>query len=266
VNYETLLVEHSDKIATVTLNRPNTLNAFNRRMVEEFAYFWTWAANQSDVHCIVLRAAGRAFSAGADIKSVLEPGGALISDDVWNIGDPGTKLGPKSCKCWKPLITAVNGMCSAGAFYWINESDILICSEEATFFDSHTTYGLVASLEPIGARYRMPLGEVLRMILLGNDERIGAQTALRIGLVSEVVAAERLWDRARELATLIAAKPPTATSGAVKAVWDSLDLPRSVALHVGIQYAQLGNPKGTPDVGVDRAAVMGNKSKKFEIR
>jgi enoyl-CoA hydratase/carnithine racemase len=265
VNYETILVEHSDKIATVTINRPHAMNTFTRRMLEEFEHFWTWAAVEPDVHCVVLRAApGRAFSTGVDVKVVTQPGEAVISDDVWNVGDPGDMLGPKACKCWKPVVTAVHGMCAAGAFYWINESDIIICSEDATFFDSHVTYGLTCALEPIGARYRMPLGEVLRMILLGNDERISAQTALRIGLVSEVVPNEKLWDRARELATIIAAKPSVATRGSVKAVWDSLDMTRATALHMGVTYVQLGNPLGTPQV--NREAVMANKNKKFEVR
>src|SRR5690606_2284678 len=109
-------------------------------------------------------------------------------------------LGPKQQKLWKPVVTAVHGMCCGGAFYWVNESDIVICSDDATFFDPHVTYGQTAALEPIGATYIMPMQQVLRMTLLGNDERISAETAFRINLVSEVVKLERLWDRAHELA------------------------------------------------------------------
>jgi enoyl-CoA hydratase/carnithine racemase len=122
---------------------------------------------------------------------------------------------------------------------------------------------LTAALEPIGATYRMPLGDVLRMALLGNDERISAATALRIGLVTEVVTLENLWDRARALAATIAAKPPAATQGTVRAIWESLDLPRSVALQMGLKYCQIGNPIGTAQV--DRAAIMG-RAKIFETR
>ncbi len=105
-------------------------------------------------------------------------------------------------------------MAAGGAFYWLNEADILICSDDATFFDPHVAYGMTAALEPIGATYRMPLGEVLRMVLLGNDERISAATALRIGLVSEVVSPDARWNRADELARIIAAKPPAAIQAA----------------------------------------------------
>ena len=178
-------------------------------------------------------------------------------DNIWTAEDPGEKLGPKSNRCWKPVICAVHGMAAGGAFYWINEADIVICSEEATFFDPHVTYGMTAALEPIGATYRMPLGDVLRMALLGNDERISAMTALRLGLVTEVVENDKLWDSAQALAEIVAAKPPAATAGTVKAIWESLDMPRSVALRTALKYCQIGNPVGTSQV--DRAALMGTK-------
>ena len=89
---------------------------------------------------------------------------------------------------------------------------------------------------------RVGLGDTLRMALMGNDERVGAETALRIGLVTEVVAEDRLWDRAQEIAATIAAKPPTATQGTVKAIWESLDKPYRAAMDQGLIYTRLGNP------------------------
>src|SRR5262249_40658201 len=133
--------------------------------------------------------------------------------------DPGVSLCPKQNGCWKPVVCAVNGMAAGGAFYWINESDIVICSDDAQFFDPHGTYGMTSSLEPAGLRWRIPLGEVLRWTLMGLDERMSAERALQIGLVSEVVSADRLWDRAHEIAAIVAAKPSVATQGTVKAVW-----------------------------------------------
>ncbi len=112
---------------------------------------------------------------------------------------------------WKPVVCAVQGMCTAGAFYFVNESDVVICSQDATFFDSHVSAGLVCALEPVGLMRRIGLGETLRIALMGNDERVGADTALRIGLVTEVVPAERLWDRAHEIAGNIAARYGFAT-------------------------------------------------------
>jgi enoyl-CoA hydratase/carnithine racemase len=256
--YETILFDASNHVATLTLNRPEAMNAFTRKMMEECAAVWRLIAETDDIHCAVLRAApGRAFSTGVDVKAAVQPGGSVMHDNIWTAEDPGEMLGPKSNRCWKPVICAVHGMAAGGAFYWINEADIVICSEDATFFDPHVTYGMTAALEPIGATYRMPLGDVLRMALLGNDERISATTALRLGLVTEITANDALWDRAQALAELIAAKPPAATAGTVKAIWESLDMPRSVALRTALKYCQIGNPVGTAQV--DRAALMGTR-------
>ncbi|HCW62064.1 MULTISPECIES: enoyl-CoA hydratase/isomerase family protein [Sphingobium] len=264
MEYETIIVTKADHVATITINRPEALNSFTKRMLEEFDYLWKDISADDDVHCVVLRAAkGRAFSTGVDVKDSQTPEGKIMHDNIWTAQDPGDFLGPKANRCWKPVVCAVHGMAAGGAFYWINESDIIICSDEATFFDPHVTYGMTSALEPIGATYRMPLGDVLRMALLGNDERIGAETAKRIGLVSEVVTLERLWERADELGRQIAAKPPAATQGTVRAIWESLDQTRTGALQTGLKYCFLGNPIGTAQV--DRWAIM-NNAKKWEIR
>ena len=120
-------VAPEDKVATITLNRPERLNAFDRRMCEEMARAWRLVKLDDDVHAIVLRAAGtRAFSAGLDIKSSYgQP------NSVWHHEDPGELLSPKWQKMWKPVVCAVQGMCTAGGFYFVNESDVVICSSDA---------------------------------------------------------------------------------------------------------------------------------------
>ncbi|QGN54213.1 enoyl-CoA hydratase/isomerase family protein [Novosphingobium sp. Gsoil 351] len=266
MSYQTILLDIAGNVATITINRPEAFNSFNKIMVEEFEALWKELAWNDDVHCCVLRASpGRAFCTGVDVKQSLEPGNEVVRlDNIWHCEDPGKYLGPKSMNCWKPVIAAVHGMAAGGAFYWLNESDIVICSDDATFFDPHVTYGMTSALEPIGMTYKMPLQDVLRMVLLGNDERVSAKTAERIGIVSEVVPLDTLWDRAAELAAIVAAKPPAATAGSVKAIWQSLDLPRSVALLNGLKYCQIGNPVGIPQV--DRNALMADKAKRFTLR
>ncbi|WP_216907797.1 enoyl-CoA hydratase/isomerase family protein [Nocardia noduli] len=244
--FETIIVETNeiDRVATITLNRPDRLNAFNRVMCEEIRDAWHLLKLDDSVHAVVLRAAGdRAFSAGLDIKT---PYGQPSS--VWHHDDPGEALSPKWQKMWKPVVCAVQGMCTAGAFYFVNEADVVICSREATFFDSHVSAGLVSALEPVGLMRRVGLGETLRIALMGNDERVSAETALRIGLVSEVVAREQLWARAHEIAATIAAKPPAATQGTVKAIWESLDMPYRAAMDHGLIYTRLGNPIATAEL------------------
>jgi enoyl-CoA hydratase/carnithine racemase len=243
--YKTIRYKTSaDQVATVTLDRPDVLNAFDRQMCEEMEDVWRVIKMDETVHAVVLRGAGdRAFCAGLDTsKPFRQP------DDVWNHQDPGELLSPKWQKMWKPVVCAVHGICTAGAFYFVNESDIVICSTDATFFDSHVTAGMVSALEPVGLMRRIGLGETLRMALMGNDERISAQTALRISLVTEVVEPSDLWSRAHELAATIAAKPAAATQGSVRAIWESLDRPYRAAMEQGLIYTCLGNPIGMADV------------------
>ena len=260
--FETILVDKSeDKVATITLNRPQALNAFNWTMCKEFEALWPVLAEDNDVNAIVLRAAGdRAFCVGMDVR---EGKSLLGSENAWNKRDPGELLAPKQNRCWKPVIMAVHGMCAGGAFYWLNEADIALCSEEAQFFDPHVTFGMTAALEPIGMRWRIALPEVLRIALMGNDERVGAQTALRISLVTEIVERDRLWARAHEIAAAIARKPSIATQGTVRAIWESLDTTRVAGLQAGLKYCQIGNPIGTAEV--NRNEVMSD-AKTFAVR
>ena len=240
IRYET----SADKVATITLNRPQVLNAFDRQMCHEVRDAWHLAKEDPAVHVVVLRAEGeRAFCAGLDTQ---KPYGQ--PEDVWNHEDPGELLSPKWQKLWKPVVCAVQGICTAGAFYFLNEADIIICSTDATFFDSHVTYGMVSALEPVGLMRRVGLAQTLRMALTGNDERVTAETALHIGLVTEIVERDELWTRAHEVAAGIARYPVAATEGTVRAIWESLDRPYRAAMEQGLIYTRLGNPIGMAEV------------------
>jgi enoyl-CoA hydratase/carnithine racemase len=240
IRYET----SPDRVATITLDRPEVLNAFDRQMCEEMRAAWRLVKDDPDVNAVVLRAAGdRAFCAGLDTKKAYgQP------DDIWNHEDPGELLSPKWQQVWKPVVCAVQGICTAGALYFVNEADIVICSPEATFFDSHVTYGMVSALEPVGLMRKVGLAHTLRMALSGNDERVTADTALQIGLVTEVVERAALWARAHEIAAGIAAKPSAATQGTVRAIWESLDRPYRAAMEQGLLYTRVGNPVGMAEV------------------
>jgi enoyl-CoA hydratase/carnithine racemase len=245
--YSTLLLDVDEHVATITLNRPDRLNSFNREMTEEVAAVWVRVRDDDDIHVAVVRAAGeRAFCTGLDMSE----GPWWDDQSVWNQEDPGALLGPKQHRVWKPVIAAVHGMAAGGGMYFLNEADIIIASDDATFFDPHANGGMVSALEPIGMLRRgVPLGDVLRWALTGNEERITAATALRLGLVTEVVAREALWPTARKLAGEIAARRPQSVQGTVRAIWEALDQSPSVALRHGMSYAQLGNhgrEKGIP--------------------
>lgn len=238
--YTTVLFDVADHVATITLNRPDRLNSFNESMTREITAIWERVREDDEIHVAVLRGAGgRAFCTGLDMAE-----GVWWSDqNLWNQKDPGMALGPKQNHVWKPVITAAHGMIAGGGMYFVNESDIVICSDDATFFDPHANNGMVSALEPVGMLRRgVPLGDVLRWALLGNDERISAATALRLGLVTEVVERESLWKTAHTLATEIAGRRPQAIQGTIRAIWEAIDEPLTVSQRHGLAYAQLGNP------------------------
>ena len=157
---------------------------------------------------------------------------------------------PKWQKVWKPVVCAVQGMCTAGAFYFVNEADIVICSAGRDVLRlARDATGMVSALEPVGLMRRIGLGETLRIALSGNDERVSAETALRIGLVTEVVARDRALGRARTRSRPASPRKPTAaTQGTVRAIWESLDRPYRAAMEQGLIYTRLGNPIGMAEV------------------
>jgi enoyl-CoA hydratase/carnithine racemase len=241
-----------DQVATITLDRPEALNSFNDQMALEVAWAWETIRDDDDIHSAVLQANGeRAFCTGVDIKG---GGQWFVRSNVWNTFDPGQTLSPKfHHKVWKPVVAAVHGMCAGGAQYFLNEADIIICSDDAAFFDPHANGGIVSALEPIGLLARgIPLGDVLRWALMGTEERISAETALRLGIVTEVVPRDRLRARAHEIAAAIAERNPVAVQGTVRAIWESLDMTRSMALQNGMAYTHIGNAPMEQRAGAER--------------
>lgn len=236
---QTIEFDVSDHVATVSLNRPDRLNSFTEQMADELAAVWARVRDDDDIHVAVLRANGdRAFCTGIDVSE----GTWWTHKLIFNQEDPGELLGPKAHRVWKPVIAALHGIVAGGAMYFVNECDFAICSETATFFDPHANAGIVSALEPMGMlALGVPYGEVMRWALLGSEERLSAQTALRIGIVTEVVPDDQLRSRATELAGEIAARRPLGVQGTVRAMWEARDLPPSTAARHGKFYTDLGN-------------------------
>jgi len=236
----TIRYEAADGVATITLDRPDRHNAFTSAMCEEMATVWAHVREDRDVRAVVLTAAGdKAFCTGIDRDEVPSEGGVEYSFDPFTYVDPGSRLGPRSNECWKPVVAAVNGMACGGAFYLLGEADIIVAAEHATFFDPHVTYGMPAVFEPTLMLHKMPFGEVMRMTLMGNHERIGAARALEIGLVTEVVPSTELGAAAHRVATAIASQPPTAVQASLRNLWAARELSRAQALELGNTFLNL---------------------------
>lgn len=248
--YSTILWEVRDHVGWLTLNRPDKYHAFDMVMCDEIADVWARARRDDDVRVVVLGATGdKAFCTGIDRDFVPAEGGVDYTFTPYTYDDPGLRLGPRSNRCWKPVIAAVNGMACGGAFYLLGEVDFIIASEHATFFDPHVTYGMPAVYEPMSMMRRMPFGELMRMTLLGNHERISAERAFQIGLVSEVVDADELVDRAEWAATAIASQPTGATVATVRAMWAAREMSPRVAEDLGAVLLGLGMTEETLDEG-----------------
>jgi len=224
MEFETLLYEVDDGVATITLNRPERHNAITRVMALELRQAWESLKTDPAVVCAILTGAGdKALCTGMDVADVAS--GAAVGDGPSDEEDPPwLHMTAIQNRCWKPVITAVNGMVNAGGLHFIADSDLTVCADHATFFDTHVRVGLIAGLEPVGLARRIPLEAVLRMALLGGSERVTAAQALQLGLVGEVVPAADLMRRARELAGLIRQHSPTALARSKQVIWGSLEL------------------------------------------
>jgi enoyl-CoA hydratase/carnithine racemase len=240
VHYET-----AERIATITLDNPTALNAFDHEMCLELRRIWADVEANPEVVCAIVTGAGdKAFCTGWDVSSLpREESEKLVSGDRWSA--PYGHITALQNRCWKPVVTAVNGVCNAGGLHFIADTELVIASENASFLDTHVAVGMPSALEPAGLARRIPLERVFRLALLGKHGRIGAREALAIGLVGEVVPADQLLPRARETAAVIAQYSPTALARTKRAIWESLD--RGLDEGLDAAHAQVERHLGHPD-------------------
>ncbi|HZX38422.1 MAG TPA: enoyl-CoA hydratase/isomerase family protein [Streptomyces sp.] len=230
----------SDKetgVALVTLDRPEKHNAIDLETAAELTAAWREFRRDDAVRAVVVTGAGgKAFCTGID-RSVQVP----QPSSPYSIDDPLIAIGPKTNDLWKPVIAAVEGMACGGAFYLLGESEFVVASRDATFFDPHTTYGMVSAYETIYLAQRMPFGEVARMALMGAAERISARRAYETGLVSELTEPGEAAAAALRAAAVVASHPAEAVQGTVRAVWSAREAARTQALAHAPHLIALGN-------------------------
>jgi E-phenylitaconyl-CoA hydratase len=218
-----VLFEKRDGVATLTLDHPKARNAFDYEMTQELRRRWAEISADGEIVCVIVTGAGeKAFCTGWDVTSTAE-GKSQHFAKAARLDAPYCQITALQNRCWKPVITAVNGMCVGGGLHFIADSDIVIASESATFFDPHCEVGMLSGYEPVGLARKIPLDAVFRMVLLGSAERMSARRAMEIGLIGEIVPQDRLMDRARELAAIIARQSPAALARTKRTIWRSLD-------------------------------------------
>lgn len=234
--YETLIVERHGHVGWLINNRPEQLNAMNALMRDEFADAWIELDKDPKVRVIVHTGNGRAFQTGVDVTEIATDGQGMqrYHDSVANFDLHFTSWHQQ---VWKPVITAVNGICCGGGFHWVADADIVIAASDATFLDPHVSVGQVVAYEGITLARKSPMEPILRMALVGRGERVTAARAHQLGILSQVVdPPERLREEAQALAELVARNSPAAMAATKAALWGALEMGLTDACRAGAQH------------------------------
>lgn len=212
--------EKRGAVAWVTINRPERMNALGREVTQGLRQAWLDFEADPDLRVAVLTGAGRAFCAGADLKEAAARGGEG--------GGGGGLPGPSVSMTTKPVIAAINGYCLAGGLELADACDLRIASEDAQFGCPEVKWNLLHGYGAIRMAHSIPHAFAMELLMTG--EFVDAQEALRMGLVSKVVPADRLLRKAHELAEIIASRAPLAIRATKQLFYTSLNMPLHQAL------------------------------------
>jgi enoyl-CoA hydratase len=223
MDYSTLFLERQGPVGWLVFNRPKAGNAMDATMLAELEQAWLELDADPEVAVIVNTGEGRAFQTGLDVVQLAKDPAALREQSR------RTKRATLRLTAWhngvaKPVIAAVNGVCAGGGLHFVADADIVIAASTASFLDPHVSVGQVSAYETIGLARKVAFESVMRMALVGSGERLSAQRAYELGVISEVVdPPEQLRDRAQTLAELIAQNDPEQLRAAKRALWAALE-------------------------------------------
>jgi enoyl-CoA hydratase len=220
--FQTLKLHRDGPVGWLLFNRPESLNAMNSRMRAELADAWLELDRDPDVRVIVHTGEGRAFQTGVDVAELATDG---LGMERYRADLEAYDL---HFTAWhqqvsKPVIAVVNGICAGGGFHWVSDADIVIAATTAEFTEPHVSIGQVVAMESIGLLRKMPFEAVMRMALVGRHERMTAQRAYELGMVSQLVPPDQLRDAAQELGEKIARNSPAALAATKRALWGALE-------------------------------------------
>lgn len=215
MNYETLLVNIKDNICTITINRPDKLNALNTKVIEELSAALDEVMNNNEIKSAIITGSGpKAFVAGADISEFLtldaEGGKALAARGQKMVFD-------KIESCTKPIVAAVNGFALGGGCELAMACHFRLASQNAKFGQPEVNLGLIPGY---GGTQRLTqlVGKGRAMEMLVSAHMIDANKALEYGLVNYVTFPEELLEKTTEILQLINSKAPLAVSACIRAV------------------------------------------------
>jgi len=228
MNYETILYEGTNGVATITLNRPDKLNAFNDQMVKETMAAFKQAGRDNNVRCIVLTGNGRSFSSGQDLSDVQDRGDQFSLRDHLQHGYH--RLLKQMVTLEKPIIGAINGIAAGAGCGIALATDIRICSDKASFMLAFSKVGLVPDC---GTNWFLPrlIGYARAYEMALTADKIPAETALAWGIVNRVVPAAQLSETVAAFTAPLATGPTLAYGLTKRAMnqaanvdlWDALD-------------------------------------------
>jgi enoyl-CoA hydratase/carnithine racemase len=235
MSYEHILVNRDGAVGTVTINRPDKLNAFAGRMRQDAAAALHELGRDPAIRVIVVTGAGRAFCAGADIaymKSLLESGD---TEAFTALVEAGRAVVTAIREAPKPVIASVNGAAAGGGANLALACDVRVASERAAIGQTFTKIGLHPDW---GGTYLLPrlVGASRALELFFSGEMVQAPEALRLGLFSRVVPHERLAEETATLARALAAQPPLALALVKQAVYASEGRSLAETLDLELQH------------------------------
>jgi 2-(1,2-epoxy-1,2-dihydrophenyl)acetyl-CoA isomerase len=257
MNYETILYDIDEAVLTITLNRPDVLNAFNRTMTDEIQDALKKAERDANVRCIVFTGAGRAFSSGEDLKARQGGEGGSFGSTLRERYNP---IVLKMRTIEKPVLGAINGVAAGAGCSIALACDLRIASDKASFIEVFVRVGLVPDS---GSSLFLPrlvgMGKALEMAFLGDA--VGADEAHRIGLVNRVVPHDELGGAARELALRLAQGPTRAIGLAKRAMNRALTMDLDQVLDYEVYCQEIAG--ATEDHQVGMAAFAEKRPARF---